>query len=136
MPKTTPKSSPSTLQQRWQKQITGSVSNSFYTRGPSELPVNSFYTRGPSELHRRYPKEFQNGEKDANHGPLFLHGKSVNDGVDTDMASLSHIKVEEIATRAALVGSLLAKFDIEKAYRIVPVHPDNKHLLDIVCNAY
>ena len=46
------------------------------------------------------------------------------------MASLSYIKVE-VATRTAQTGqgSLLAKFDIEEAYKIVPVHPDDKHLL-------
>ena len=61
----------------------------------------------------------------------FPHGKSVNDGIDADMASLSYIKVEEVATRAAQMGwgSLLAKFDIEEAYRIVPVHPDDKSSL-------
>ena len=66
----------------------------------------------------------------------FPHGKSVNDGIDADMASLSYIKVEKVATRAAQMGqgSLLAKFDIEEAYRIVPVHPDDKHLLGIVWN--
>ena len=65
----------------------------------------------------------------------FPHGKSVKDGLDADMASLSYIKVE-VATRAAQMGreSLLAEFDIEEAYRIVPVHPDNKHLLGIVWN--
>ena len=31
-------------------------------------------------------------------------------------------------------GSLLAKFDIEEAYRIVPVHADDKHLLGIISN--
>ena len=65
----------------------------------------------------------------------FPHGKSVNDGIDADMASLPYIQVE-VATRAAQMGrgSLLAKFDIEEAYRIVPVHPDDKHLLSIVWN--
>ena len=44
VPKTTPKSSQSTLQRRWQKADTGSISNSLYTRCPCK-----------SKPHRRYP---------------------------------------------------------------------------------
>ena len=64
------------------------------------------------------------------------HKRSVNDGIDSDMASLSYIKVEEVASKAAQLGrgSLLAKFDVEEAYRIVPVHSDDKHLFGIDWN--
>lgn len=34
----------------------------------------------------------------------FQHGSCVNDGIDVDMASLSYIKVEEVATRATQTG--------------------------------
>ena len=63
----------------------------------------------------------------------FPQSRSVNDGTDSDMASLSYIKVEEVASKAAQLGwgSLLAKFDVEEAYRIVPVHSDDKHLFGI-----
>ena len=41
----------------------------------------------------------------------FPHSRSVNDGIDADVASLSYIKVE-VAARGAQMGrgSLLAKF--------------------------
>ena len=49
------------------------------------------------------------------------------------MSSLTYIKVDEVANKVAQMGkgSLLAKMDIEEAYRIVPIHPDDKHLLGI-----
>ena len=74
---------------------------------------------------------------EAHHGPFFSAWQKCQRWHRcTDMASLSCIKVEEVATRAAQMvqGSPLAKFNIEEAYRIVPVHPDDKHLLSIVWN--
>ena len=63
----------------------------------------------------------------------FPPGKSVNDGIASDMVSLKYIKVEEIANRVALLGkgSLLAKMDVQEAYRLVPIHNNDKHLLGI-----
>ena len=52
--------------------------------------------------------------------------------------SLSHAsESEEVAAIAAQMGwgSLLAKVVIKEAYKIVPVHSDNKHLLGIIWNS-
>ena len=54
------------------------------------------------------------------------HGKSVNDGISSELASLSSITIDEIAR---LVASLLAKMDIHNTYRMVPVHPEDRALL-------
>ena len=58
-------------------------------------------------------------------------GSSVNDGIPSEVCSLFYVKVDD-AARAILAlgtGALLAKVDIKSAYRIVPVHPEDRHLL-------
>ena len=58
-------------------------------------------------------------------------GESVNDGVDPMLCSLSYKSVDDavavILRRGR--GTLLAKLDLESAYRVVPVHPDDRPLL-------
>ena len=58
-------------------------------------------------------------------------GASVNNFVDPGLCSLSYASVEDAA--AFLFrdgkGALLAKLDIKSAYRNVPVHPEDGHLL-------
>ena len=59
------------------------------------------------------------------------HGASVDDGIAPELCSLSYISVDMIADRVAALGrgTLLAKMDVQEAYRIVPVHHDDMHLL-------
>ena len=58
----------------------------------------------------------------------------MNDGVDCTYCSLQYITVDDAAkaitsnTRC----SLLAKIHVEKAYRNVPVHPDDRWLLGMM----
>ena len=58
-------------------------------------------------------------------------GSSVNDGIDPNLCSLHYTSVEDVATVAAQLGrgALLAKIDIESAYRLIPVHPGDRWLL-------
>ena len=60
----------------------------------------------------------------------FPPGKSVNEGIDSAVCSLSFTSVEQVAGVAASFGrgALLAKIDIESAYRLVPVHPTDRSL--------
>ena len=51
-------------------------------------------------------------------------GLSVNDGIDPDLCSLVYTSV--VARYPP--GALLAKIDIESAYRLVPVHPSDRPL--------
>ncbi len=57
-------------------------------------------------------------------------GRSVNDGIDSELCSLVYTKVDEVAAQAAVRGrgALLAKVDIEAAYRLIPVHPQDRIL--------
>ena len=61
-------------------------------------------------------------------------GHSVNDGIDPQLCSLTYSSVDD-AVRLVLrlgPGAILAKFDLEAAYRIVPVHPQDRLLLGMV----
>ena len=58
-------------------------------------------------------------------------GGSVNDGIAQPLCSLSYPTVHDAAKLAQALGrgSLLAKLDLQHAYRIVPVHPEDCWLL-------
>ena len=58
-------------------------------------------------------------------------GKIVNDGIDPELCSLRYTTVDDVAMAAARLGqgTLMAKVDIEAAYRLVPVHPHDRPLL-------
>ena len=56
---------------------------------------------------------------------------SVNDGIDRSICSLSYMKVDDVVQQILTLGRscLLAKIDVECAFRNVPVHPHDRHLL-------
>ena len=61
------------------------------------------------------------------------YGSSVNDGIDRNMCSLHYSSVNDAVRYVQQLGrdSELVKLDIKDAYRIVPVHPADYHLLGI-----
>ena len=61
-----------------------------------------------------------------------LSSPCVNDGIDRDMCSISYITIDQVVDIILQLGhgALLAKVDI-KAYHLVPVHPDDRHLLGV-----
>ena len=58
-------------------------------------------------------------------------GASVNDGIQKEACSLSYISVDTVADRVLDLGqgALLAKMDVKQAYKMVPVHPQDRPLL-------
>ena len=58
---------------------------------------------------------------------LYPNGLSVNDGINP---ALSYTTVDDVADIVVWLGkgALLAKVDIESAYRLIPVHPDDHPL--------
>ncbi|XP_077155697.1 uncharacterized protein LOC143818192 [Ranitomeya variabilis] len=58
-------------------------------------------------------------------------GDSVNDAISPEEASVSYASFDKAVelVRAAGPGALLAKSDIESAFRLLPVHPECFHLL-------
>ena len=57
-------------------------------------------------------------------------GLSVNDGIDPELCSLTYTSVDAVAEVAVSYppGAVLAKVDIESAYRLIPVHPSDRPL--------
>ena len=60
-------------------------------------------------------------------------GASVNDGINQSWCSLTYITVEEVSQRVVALGrgALMAKVDIKSAYRLVPIHPEDRPLLGV-----
>ena len=58
-------------------------------------------------------------------------GSSVNDGIDPDEFSMHYIKLDQVISMVLKhgPGALMAKFDVEAAYRNIAVHPDDRYLL-------
>ena len=60
-------------------------------------------------------------------------GYSVNDAIDPASCSLTYTTVERVAQEAMRLGrgALMAKVDIKSAYRLIPVHPQDRPLLGV-----
>ena len=58
-------------------------------------------------------------------------GHSVNDGIDNSEFPVSYTKVDDAIRLLVKVGkgALMGKVDIQHAYRIVPIHPEDYYLL-------
>lgn len=65
------------------------------------------------------------------HHLSYPKGSSVNDGISKEDASVSYVSFDRavMLVQQAGVGALMAKSDIESAFRLLPVHPDCHHLL-------
>ena len=55
---------------------------------------------------------------------------SVNDGVNSEWCSLTYVRVDDVVGD----GGKMAKINVQSAYRIVPVHPGDRHLLGMRWN--
>ena len=60
-------------------------------------------------------------------------GKSVNDGINEDWASLSYVTIDDVINKILQLGqgTIMAKTDVKSAFRIVPVHPSDRWLLGL-----
>lgn len=65
-------------------------------------------------------------------------GRSVNDGVDPDECSLQYVRMDHIITMVGKygTGALMAKFDVEAAYRNIAIHPTDRYLLGMKWRGY
>ena len=61
------------------------------------------------------------------------YGYSVNDGILPDLCSLSYSSVDEAVQYILQLGrgTELVKLDLKDAYRMIPIHPQDQHLLAI-----
>jgi len=60
-------------------------------------------------------------------------GKSINNKIWTDWSSLLYTSVDHLAALIVAEGrgAYLVKVDIKEAYRMVPIHPEDQHLLAV-----
>ena len=58
-------------------------------------------------------------------------GNSVNDGIPAELCSLSYVTIDDAILNILESGrdTMLAKIDIKSAFRLLPVHPADRHLL-------
>ena len=58
-------------------------------------------------------------------------GRSVNDGISSALCSLTYASIDDAVAIFRLLGkgALMAKLDLQEAYRMVPVHPSDRPLL-------
>ena len=64
-------------------------------------------------------------------GPPIPRWCNVNDGINAHEFTLHYITVDQIIRMVSRLGrwALMAKFDVEAAYRNIPVHPSDRFLL-------
>ena len=64
------------------------------------------------------------------------HGSSANDAIDPDLSSIAYSSIDDAGHMIKELGQgcLLAKFDLQEAYRAVPVHPVDQPKLAICWN--
>ena len=62
----------------------------------------------------------------------------MNDGIRKDPFMVQYMKVDDIIDGIMLLGwgILLAKFDVESAYRIIPIHPNDCYLFGMQWQGY
>ena len=61
------------------------------------------------------------------------HAARVKDGIAPNLCSLSYVSIVVAARKLCELGTgaMIAKLDIQSAYRHIPVHTDDRHLLGI-----
>ena len=71
------------------------------------------------------------GEYRLIHHLSYPKGFSVNDGIDSDHSTVSYATIDDAIRliKRCGYGCLLAKTDIKSAFRIIPIHPEDYHLL-------
>lgn len=65
-------------------------------------------------------------------------GSSVNDGIHRQLATMEYITIDDAIQQVMALGpgTLLAKIDIKSAFRLIPVHPADRHLLAMEWKGY
>ena len=63
---------------------------------------------------------------------------SVNDGIPSSLSSIQYITVDDAAQKIISLGpgTQMAKIDIRSAFRLIPVHPTDRHLLGMKWKEY
>jgi len=100
--------------------------------GPfSSPPFLNFVSSPLGVVPKKTPSEFR-----LIHHLSYPEGSSVNDSIPYETSSVHYARISDaiqvIKTTGA--GCYMAKTDIKSAFRIVPIHPDDYHLLGMKWN--
>ena len=95
--------------------------------GPFDSPPFDTFVVSPLGL---VPKK-EPGSFRVIHDLSFPKGRSVNDGILQDDAAVRYETFDHVVSIIQRIGTgaLIAKVDIEHAFRIIPVRPEDRHLL-------
>lgn len=94
--------------------------------GPFKIvPYDHFHISPLGVVPKKNPGEFR-----LIHHLSSPEGDSVNDGIDSTYSSVQYHNIQNaISFLKALPNPFMAKTDIESAFRIIPIHPSQRHLL-------
>ena len=95
--------------------------------GPYESPPYSDPVISPLGVReKKTPGEFR-----LIHHLSYPYGESVNDGIPRNLASVHYTPLSTAIDKIVQYGryTYLAKADIKSAFRIIPIHPSDYHLL-------
>ena len=97
--------------------------------GPFETPPFPVFRVSPLGI---VPKKTP-GDFHMIHHLSYPKGNSVNDGISREHSSVHYANIYKAIRRIkhSGVGSYLAKTDVKSAFRILPVHPQDYHLLGL-----
>ena len=115
-------SSPEVVSDMIKKEVSlGRVAGPF-----SEPPFPSFHASPLGLVAKKEPGTFR-----IIHDLSFPEGQSVNSGIPSKDTKVHYQTLDESLEILASLDRycLIAKADIESAYRIIPIHPDSVHLL-------
>ena len=118
---------PSTVETKLQKEITmGRMAGPF-----DQVPLSDLIVSPIGLVPKSVPGKFR-----LIHHLSHPQGESVNDGINRDVCNVRYSSFDDaikLVVRAGK-GALMAKADIESAFRLLPVHPDDFNLLGIKFN--
>ena len=100
--------------------------------GPfSSPPFNLFISSPLGVVPKKTPGEFR-----IIHHLSYPAGTSVNDFIPSETASVQYASIGDAISLIKSIGqgSYMAKTDIKSAFRIIPVHPNDYHLLGMKWN--
>lgn len=89
------------------------------------MPLRRFVSSPLGVVPKKDPGSFR-----IIHDLSFPTGQSVNDLIPQDLTSVVYEDFDHVASLvvAAGKGALIAKVDIQSAFRILPIHSDDRHL--------
>lgn len=119
---------PSVIEEYIQKEVaSGNIFGPFTTQAAPKVHINRFGA---------IPKKYQPGKWRLITDLSYPQGRSINDAISQELASLSYITVDEVANQAVALGkgALMAKIDIKSAFRLIPVWPLDRQFLGMRWN--